>query len=294
MAFLLRCLWLAALAPLGYSAVPVTTNDVAKAIRDGLQAALRSQGSRLSIEVPPGAPLALRGETTEAWWKTDDERAKVECGDVALCELVVALFPLDFKIACVYADVSTARRALKKGVSATRSVSTLPRAGDTKKKAPPPAKGFGAAAVKARIWNADLNLQKRCDVVVICGGLDGPGAETVAAASATLGADTAMLLLNTRLPGLAASGARANVEAKFVDDFVVAFAMSPPPPPTKNCEGWEALVVARTYPEPWIVARPRAIGKPQELGRRETPPTPANTAELAAIPASLFDSLFNK
>ena len=51
---------------LGPTTVPCSNKDVANGIRDGLQSALRSRKSRLAVELPPGAPLALRGGDDDA------------------------------------------------------------------------------------------------------------------------------------------------------------------------------------------------------------------------------------
>ncbi len=93
---------------LGPTTVPCSNKDVANGIRDGLQSALRSRKSRLAVELPPGAPLALRGGDDDAgfgWFKKKEtETAKIVKGDRALADFLSLLFPDDFKIGAVYAS----------------------------------------------------------------------------------------------------------------------------------------------------------------------------------------------
>ena len=92
--------------------MPCSNKDVANGIRDGLQSALRSRKSRLAVELPPGAPLALRGGDDDAgfgWFKKKEtETAKIVKGDRALADFLSLLFPDDFKIGAVYASEEAA------------------------------------------------------------------------------------------------------------------------------------------------------------------------------------------
>ena len=64
--------------------VPCSVKECANGIRDGLQKALRARQSRLSIELPPGAPLTLAGEDDFGWFNAPaTETAKVVAGDRA-------------------------------------------------------------------------------------------------------------------------------------------------------------------------------------------------------------------
>ena len=94
--------------------VPVSVKDVANGIRDGLQSGLKSRNSRLSVELPPGAPLALQGDEPDdfSWFgKQETETAKVIKGDRALADFAALLFPSDFAVAAVYAAPEAARAA---------------------------------------------------------------------------------------------------------------------------------------------------------------------------------------
>ena len=88
-----------------FGLVPCSVKECATGIRDGLQKALRARQSRLSVELPPGAPLTLQGEDDFAWFrKPETETAKVVVGDRALADFAALLFPEDMKVAAVYAD----------------------------------------------------------------------------------------------------------------------------------------------------------------------------------------------
>ena len=82
--------------------------------RDGLQSGLKSRNSRLSVELPPGAPLALQGDEPDdfSWFgKPETETAKVIKGDRALADFAALLFPSDFAVAAVYAAPEAAKAA---------------------------------------------------------------------------------------------------------------------------------------------------------------------------------------
>ena len=84
---------------LGPTTVPCSNKDVANGIRDGLQSALRSRKSRLAVELPPGAPLALRGGDDDAGDGADDvssEDAGGEMNEPAPPEQLAS------QIACIY------------------------------------------------------------------------------------------------------------------------------------------------------------------------------------------------
>ena len=72
------CGLVAVLLPVSVALVPVSVKDVANGIRDGLQKGLGGRLSRLSVELPPGAPLALAGDDDFSWFKKPEtETAKV-------------------------------------------------------------------------------------------------------------------------------------------------------------------------------------------------------------------------
>ena len=117
------CGLVAVLLPVSVALVPVSVKDVANGIRDGLQKGLGGRLSRLSVELPPGAPLALAGDDDFSWFKKPEtETAKVVAGDRALADYCALLFPSDFKVGAVYASAEAARAAASNKRSAARCV----------------------------------------------------------------------------------------------------------------------------------------------------------------------------
>ena len=289
--------------------VPVSVKDVANGIRDGLQSGLKSRNSRLSVELPPGAPLALQGDEPDdfSWFgKQETETAKVIKGDRALADFAALLFPSDFAVAAVYAAPEAAKAAAASKKSAARcTVAALPVDGAPplapgkkkrkKKSRAAPAKGFGAAPAPVEApppWCPALGLRDRCDVVLIVGRLDEAAAAAVDAVADDLGDDVAMVLLNSRLDGLAA---RPGAVAGVCGAFSPAFALSPPPEPAGG--GGGDLVASYEHPGPWAIGKPKLLGGCDVLWRGDDVPTAADTdTALAAVddPLAAAKSLFGR
>ncbi|KAJ8614130.1 hypothetical protein CTAYLR_004638 [Chrysophaeum taylorii] len=213
----------------------LTMKEAANGIRDGMQAALRSRQSRLSVEVPPGAVIALRDEKTPPS-DASSEADRVRRGDVALAAFVEKLFPADVTTAVVFVDPVAAKRA-KEG---TR----LP--GKKKKKASK--KGFGVAETVE--WCPSLGLPERRDVVLVVGALSASARAAVSEADRKLGRDTALVLLNSRLPRLTAF---PTAEGNLGEQFTAAFSLSPPPRGVDH-ELFDQLVAYRVFPGDWALA----------------------------------------
>ena len=101
--------------PVCLGLVPVSVKEVANGIRDGLQKGLNGRNSRLSVELPPGAPLALQGDKSDndfSWFKRETETAQVVKGDRALADLAALLFPEDMTVGAVYASPDAAKAAV--------------------------------------------------------------------------------------------------------------------------------------------------------------------------------------
>jgi len=211
----------ALLATAAALSIPCSVKDVANGLRDGLQASLRARQSRLTVELPPGAPLALRGGEDDGfqWFKGQEtETAKVIKGDRALADFVSLLFPDDFAVASVYTSPEAAQAAADSGRSTARgAVAALPEdgvavamGGGAKKRKKSRAKpktaasGFGAAPAAAstapkKLWCPALGLEKQADVVLVVGRLDGAAAAAVDAVADELGDEVAMILCSTRV-----------------------------------------------------------------------------------------------
>jgi hypothetical protein len=292
-------------AALGPTTVPCSNKDVANGIRDGLQSALRSRKSRLAVELPPGAPLALRGGDDDAgfgWFKKKEtETAKIVKGDRALADFLSLLFPDDFKIGAVYAseeaavaaaaaDKTKGARALISALNPDGAVSVGGGAKKVKKKSrrrpKTTASGFGASSAAAvaeapkKLWCPALGLPEPCEVILIIGGLDAQCAETVDAAANELGDDVAIVLCNSRRDGLSARPGSIDGDAMWLP----AFALSPPPPPASGDDASD-LVAAFSHPGPWAIGKPKAIGGGADtLWTGDAPPSPEDVdAALAAV-----------
>ena len=291
---------------LGPTTVPCSNKDVANGIRDGLQSALRSRKSRLAVELPPGAPLALRGGDDDAgfgWFKKKEtETAKIVKGDRALADFLSLLFPDDFKIGAVYAseEAAVAAAAADKTKGARALISALNPDGavsvgggaskkpkkKSRRRPKTTASGFGAssaapvAEAPKKLWCPALGLPEPCEVILIIGGLDAQCAETVDAAANELGDDVAIVLCNSRRDGLSARPGSIEGDAMWLP----AFALSPPPPPASGDDASD-LVAAFSHPGPWAIGKPKAIGGGADtLWTGDAPPSPEDVdAALAAV-----------
>ena len=302
---------------LGPTTVPCSNKDVANGIRDGLQSALRSRKSRLAVELPPGAPLALRGGDDDAgfgWFKKKEtETAKIVKGDRALADFLSLLFPDDFKVGAVYAseEAAVAAAAADKTKGARALISALNPDGavaigaakkvkkKSRRKPKTAASGFGAAAAAPvvetpkKLWCPALGLPEPCEVILIIGGLDAQCAETVDAAANELGDDVAIVLCNSRRDGLSARPGAIGGDAMWLP----AFALSPPPPPASGDDASD-LVAAYEHPGPWKMGKPKAIGNGADtLWTGDAPPTPTDVdSALAAVddPLAGVKSMFSR
>ena len=285
--------------------VPCSNKDVANGIRDGLQSALRSRKSRLAVELPPGAPLALKGGGDDAgfgsWFmKKETETAKIVKGDRALADFLSLLFPDDFQVGNVYASVEAAEAAVRADKSKKRALiaalnpdGAVAVGGDKKKtrkksrRAPKTAAaGFGAAAsapaaaAPKKLWCPALGLSEKCDVILVIGGLDEVASETIDDVANELGDDVAIVLCNSRRDGLSARP--SSIEGD--DMWLPAFALSPPPPPASGDDASE-LVAAWAHPGPWVIGKPKALGSGADtLWTGDAPPAPLDVdAALSAV-----------
>lgn len=218
----------------------LTMKEAANGIRDGIQSALQSRHSRLSVDLPPGAILALRNNKI----KDDDPIRKA---DLVLADYVSALFPGDISTAKVFVDPIAARKG-----GGTR----IPKNAKKKNKATTTNKGFGGAASSAGApkkpsWCPNLGLDERRDVVLIVGSLsNAEQRRNVAEASRNVGQDTAMVLLNARLPGLTAFP----VVEDEIEGYVPVFSLSPPKALSSGDENeLDRLVVYRIFPDKWTI-----------------------------------------
>ena len=125
-------------------------------------------------------------------------------------------------------------------------------------------------------------------------GLDGdPGIRrTVDAVADDLGDEVAMVLLNSRLDGLAA---RPGAVGGVCEAFSPAFALSPPPEPAGG--GGGDLVASYEHPGPWAIGKPKLLGGCDVLWRGDDAPTAADAAAaLAAVddPLAAAKQLFGR
>jgi len=206
----------------------------------------------------------------------------VRAGDAALADFVGKLFPSDIAVASVGADQAS---KASRGFSKKKKKRASSGGG-----APP--KGFGSPATKAAaLWCPALGLASRADVVLVVGREDRAAREAVDAASAALGDDVAIVLLNSRRRGL--SGFPSSLDDDdddAVDDddadhgFVAAFALSPPPKLGKeeasSHQAWEKLLAYRVFPHPWAIATPKTgflASGAEDLWEGDGPPSEVDT-----------------
>lgn len=231
------------------SCVAITMKDAAMGIRNGMQAALQRRHSRLSVELPPGAVLAVKDRPENV--QSQSEHDKVRRGDLVLAEYVSLLFPPDFSVVKVFVDPTSANKAKSQ---------QLPLPKKRRHNAAARAKGFGGNKGSKNEWCPALGLSQRCDVVLIVGAItESAHLDAVADADRTLGYDTALVLLNPRLPTLTAfppKTATDNALAVAVR-FIPAFSLSPPPQLDEelpHAELFDRLVAYRVFPNDWILA----------------------------------------
>lgn len=199
----------------------LTISQTGYMIRDGLQKCLSARNSRMAIELPPGIMFESTGQPSKR--VTDSRKDTIYLSDRQLCKFVSGLIPEYLTRARVFTSKKNARYC--KG-------SQLPR--DAK---------FGFCSA----WCPELGVENQVDMILLTGALDEKGAASVRAASERLGQDTVILLLNSRLKGLAA------YTASDVDNvgFTPAFSLSP------VHKDDDKKFAYRVYPQDWIVAEPR-------------------------------------
>jgi hypothetical protein len=268
----------------GASDFPRDVKEAISKCRAAVQEALGQRLSRMDVEFPVGTRFGIEKGRKKAKSSDDDGTPTLEAlqaSDRELARLFVEMFqPLGGEhIATVFVDEGLADQARKnwKGdpSASCRILSTGRRnkasGGKSQKKKP---MGFAAklAAEVDEGAGGPFQLPDGIEVALVVA----PGPKellVVEKICSQVGMGTLVILLNARLSKVANFGSDAAKEL-FLEEFEPVFHLGAAPQDVAP-----GVLIHRSYPGDWLIARRLKVGKPKLLGTQKERPTAEDCRE---------------